>query len=288
MSVFKSDLIKIEMLIYIYDDVIKVYNTTKSKDKMSEIKKTSLFESIVSAIRITTAIFIIVVFEIIRYSWALLPIVLYTLSTIINIPIFIIVTIEDINKRTQEDRVKRTHEDCVKRMQEKKMQEIVENYKRHYKRTQEVKIHNRIHKQMQEINENYKRKQELENCKQMQEEDLYTKRIQETERHCKQIQYLNAVRSKRLRDLDKKHNPDLDKCVKKIHGRGDFNIIKTVKRNTDYIIHLEEFPKVEQENERHSKRMRDLETPEKRDIRDNEIADYRNKVSTYNNNKQFR
>ena len=90
MSDFKSDLIKIEMLIYIYDDVIKVYNTTKSKDKMSEIKKTSLFESIVSAIRITTAIFIIVVIEIIRYSWALLPVVIYTLNEIFNMLVIIL------------------------------------------------------------------------------------------------------------------------------------------------------------------------------------------------------
>ena len=74
---------------------------------MSEIKKTSLFESIVSTLRITTAIFIIVVIEIIRYSWVLLPIVLYTLSTIINIPILFIVNIEDSHKQSQEECVMR-------------------------------------------------------------------------------------------------------------------------------------------------------------------------------------
>ena len=52
---------------------------------MSEIKKTSLFESIVSTLRITTAIFIIVVIEIIRYIWVLLPIVFYTLNKIVPI-----------------------------------------------------------------------------------------------------------------------------------------------------------------------------------------------------------
>jgi len=194
---------------------------------MSEIKKTSLFESIVSTTRITTAIFIIVVIEIIRYSWVLLPIVLYILSTIINIPIFIILTIEDSNKRRHEHRVKQTHESNVKR-------------------------------------------------------------VQENERYYKQIHYLDAVRSKRMRDLDQKYNPEIDKCVKQIHRRGDFNIIKNVKQTTEYLIHFEELHKAEEEHELHRKRMRDLETDENRDIINKKIMDYHNKVSIYDNNKLFR
>ena len=57
---------------------------------MSEIKKTSLFESIVSTLRITTAIFIIVVIEIIRYSWALLSVVIYTLNEIFTMLVIIL------------------------------------------------------------------------------------------------------------------------------------------------------------------------------------------------------